>query len=91
MFTHKNGYGLESCGGAFCSGTYLVLFGQDLHVFSMKLTSQAVKVKRTAPLSDIMTLSLNKRPIKLHQKQVSMLPLVCKLPYSSAVWQAGLH
>ena len=21
FFTHKNGYDLESCGGAFCSGT----------------------------------------------------------------------
>ena len=38
MSTHKNGYGLESYGGAFCSGTYLVLFGQDLHVFSMRFT-----------------------------------------------------
>ena len=48
MFTHKNGYDLESCGGAFCSGTCLVLFGQDLHVFSMRFALPSRQGKKNS-------------------------------------------
>jgi hypothetical protein len=77
MMTYKKGCDLESCGGAFCSGTWLCSFWTGstclLHEVRPEMKPpptplQAVKVKRIPQLSEIMTLFLNERPIKIHKK-----------------------